>query len=321
MKYFVTGATGFIGGELVRQLREADHDVVALVRDSSKAAHLADLGVGLAVGDITKPDTLREPMEGTDGVFHLAAWYKIGVPGRAAEGVNVQGTRNVLAAAHDAGIPKIVYTSTLAVNSHTKGLIVDENFRHDGPFLSVYEHTKWRAHFEVAMPMAAEGLPLVTVMPGAVYGPEDTSLLGGLLKHSAGGKLATLPGGGSGLAWAHVEDVARAHILAMDRGKLGESYIICGPCHTYRETFKTLGEAAGRRIWAIWMAPGMLSGMSHIMSVLGRLLPIPPELSGEAMRVAAGTTYYGDNGKARRELGYTPRDLVSGFQDTFGDQA
>jgi nucleoside-diphosphate-sugar epimerase len=318
MKYFVTGATGFIGGVLVRKLRSAGHEVVALVRDPNRADDLAALGIELSKGDITRRDTLPTPMKGVDGVFHMAAWYKIGVSGELAEAINVEGTRNVLETARDLDIPKVVYTSTLAVNSDTGGQMVDESYRHTGGFLSVYDQTKWKAHYEVAEPLAAAGLPLVTLMPGVVYGPGDTSMLGALVANAVAGKFVTLPGGRTGACWAHVDDVADGHVLAMEAGVPGETYIIAGPAHTYREAFGIAGKAAGRRVRAIWMPPAMLGFMSRITVPLEKVLPIPPELSSESMRVAAGTTYLGDNAKARRELGYNPRDLETGFKDTFG---
>lgn len=318
MRYFVTGGTGFIGGTLIRQLRGAGHEVVALVRDVTKAAPLEAVGVELAQGDITQRGTLRAPMMGADGVFHLAAWYEVGTDPSRAEAINVEGTRNVLETMQALDIPKGVYTSSLAVNSDTGGRQVDEAYRYDGPHHSVYDATKWRAHWEVAVPLVEQGLPLVIVMPGAVYGPRDTSQLGGLLRSAARGKRVTLPGGGTGLCWAHVEDIARGHVLAMERGAPGETYIIAGPCHTYREGFEAATRAAGTPLKAVFAPPALLRGLAPVVGLAEKVLPVPPGLSAEAMRVTAGTTYYGDNSKAKRELGYSPRSLEEGMRDTFG---
>ena len=161
MKYFITGATGFIGGRVARQLIEAGHDVIAVVRSKSKAQELARLGGVLAEGDITDKESMRQPMTGVDGVFHIAAWYKIGVPDKSvAQRINVEGTRNVLELMKELNVPKGVYTSTVAVNSDTGGQVVDESYRFDGEHLSEYDKTKWRAHYEVALPMMKAGLPL-----------------------------------------------------------------------------------------------------------------------------------------------------------------
>src|SRR6476619_3484421 len=137
MKYFVTGTTGFIGGRLARQLREAGHEVIALVRDPSKAQDLAALGVTLAPGDVTDKASMRAPMTGVDGVYHVAGWYKIGMRDKSAgQKVNVEGTRNVLETMKELGIPKGVYTSTLATNSDTHGKVVDETYHYTGHHLT-----------------------------------------------------------------------------------------------------------------------------------------------------------------------------------------
>lgn len=318
MKYFVTGGTGFIGSHLIRHLRDAGHEVVALAFHPEKAEALGNLGVKIAQGDVTRRDTLRAPMEGADGVFHLAGWYKVGVRSSLGEAVNVGGTRNVLETMKELGIPKGVYTSTLAVNSDTDGQRRDETYHYTGPHLSAYDETKWRAHYEVAEPLIEQGLPLVIVMPGVVYGPSDTSQMGALLQQALHGERVMLPGGKTGVCWTHVDDVARAHVLAMEQGTPGESYIIGGPCHTYREGFETAARVAGRRLRAMWLPPGLLKGMAKATELVEKVAPMPAEYSAEAMRVIGGTTYYGDNSKAKRELGYAPRPLEQGMRETFG---
>ena len=144
MRYFLTGATGFIGGRLATFLRTRGHDVVALVRSPEKAQALAEQGVILAKGDVTDCASLKAAMPGCDGVFHVAGWYKIGPGARSDEGVrvNVEGTRHVLEAMRELGIPKGVYTSTLAVFSDTHGALPDESYRYDGSHLSEYDRTK-----------------------------------------------------------------------------------------------------------------------------------------------------------------------------------
>src|SRR2546426_5527733 len=171
-KYFVTGATGFIGARVARQLVAAGHDVVAIARNPESARDLESIGVDVCRGDITNPDSLRGPMAGVDGVFHIAGWYKIGSKDPSeGERINVAGTRNVLSAMKELRVPKGVYTSTLAVFSDTHGQLVDETYRHRSPWLTEYDRTKWIAHYEIAEPMIRAGLPLVVVQPGVNYGP------------------------------------------------------------------------------------------------------------------------------------------------------
>jgi nucleoside-diphosphate-sugar epimerase len=317
VRYFVTGATGFVGGALTRRLLADGHEVVALVRDLAAATELARDGAELAVGDVTDASSLEGPMEGADGVFHAAAWYRIGADPRLADAVNVGGTRNVLEVMRRLGIAKGVFPSTLAVNSDTGGRVVDERYRYDGPHLSAYDASKWRAQFEVAVPAMEAGLPLVIVMPGVVYGHGDTSQLGALMRRALTGRPVALPGGG-GVCWAHVDDIAAAHVLAMDRGRPGRSYIIAGPCHSYREAFEAAARVTARRMRAVWLSPAALRSGARLAGLIERAVRLPDDFSSETMRATAGITYYGDNLRAREELGYAPRSLESGLRDTFG---
>jgi len=240
MRYLVTGATGFIGGHVARQLARAGHEVRALVRspermDAPGRGDLARAGITVCAGDITDKDSLRAPMRGVDGVFHLAAWYKVGARDPSqAEAINVAGARNVLEVMRELGVPRGVYTSTLAVFSDTAGRVVDESYRHDGPWLSEYDRTKWIAHYEVAEPMMREGLPLIIVQPGVNYGPGDTSGIGALFVRYLRRRLPVAPER-TAYCWAHVEDTARGHILALEKGKPGQCYILAGPPHTLVE--------------------------------------------------------------------------------------
>jgi nucleoside-diphosphate-sugar epimerase len=320
MRYLVTGATGFVGGRVARQLIAAGHAVVAVVRDPARAGALADLGVTLAPGDVTDRASLRAPMAGVDGVFHIAGWYKVGVGGGdEGERINVQGTRNVLETMQDLGIPRGVYTSTLAVFSDTRGRLVDETYRHDGPHLSVYDETKWRAHYEVAGPLIAAGLPLTIVQPGLIYGPGDTSSLRATLVRYLRRRLPMLPAGTT-YCWAHVDDIARGHLLAMERGRPGESYIIAGPPHTLTEAFDLAAELTGVSAPRLRLPPPAMRAAARLMGLVERVAPVPPDYTAEYLRVNAGTTYIGDNAKARRVLGYAPRPLREGLAETLAQE-
>ena len=316
MKYLVTGASGFIGGCLARQLLRAGHEVAALVRDPEAAGDLETDGVVLFPGDVRDQSSLRSPMSGVDGLFHLAAWYRIGVKDRGeACRINVEGTRNVLEAARELGVPRIVYTSTVAVSSDTGGRLVDEEFRHQGPWLTRYERTKWMAHYQVARPMAEAGLPLVILQPGVVYGPGDPSAIGTAIRQYLQGRLPATPQR-TAFCWAHVEDTAAAHLLAMERGRPGESYIVAGPVHTFREVFELAERLTGIPAPRIHPGPGAMKVLAACMGLLGAFRPLPPAFAAESLRITAGTTYIGDNRKARRELGFAPRTLEEGLRET-----
>ena len=302
-KYFVTGATGFIGGRVTRQLVAAGHDVVAIARNPQSAQDLVSLGVDVRPGDITDADSLRGPMAGVDGVFHIAGWYKIGSKNRAeGERVNAVGTRNVLTAMRELGIPKGVYTSTLAVFSDTHGQLVDETYRTNGPWLTEYDRTKWVAHYDVAEPMIRAGLPLVIVQPGVNYGPEDTSEIRPLFVRYLQRKLRALPKR-TAYCWAHVDDTARGHLLAMEKGSVGQAYIIAGWPHTLIDAFDLAERITGIPAPRFRASPGLLRALAAISR-------------SERLRVAAGVTYLGSNAKARRELGFAPRPLEEGLRET-----
>jgi nucleoside-diphosphate-sugar epimerase len=310
MHYLVTGATGFLGRTLVGLLLQENHQVTALVRDRNRASNLLGPGVVLAAGDVTDRSTVAAATAGVDGVFHLAAWYEVGRRNADAEAINVGGTRNVVEEAWKAGVPRVVYTSTLAINSDTRGLIHDETFRFDGTHISEYDRTKWMAHYEVVEPLAAKGAPVVTVQPGVVYGPGDQSGIGRLFRTWLGGRPTPLCPTAA-YSWGHVEDTARGHVLAMTDGASGRSYMICGPPHSLGEAFAVAAEIMNRPPPRLRLPAGALRGGAGLAGGLARLVPAlaaPAEL----MRTAAAT-YLGDSTRARVELGFTARDLRTGL--------
>ncbi len=316
MKYFVTGATGFVGSHVTRQLIETGHEVVAVVRNPAKAQELADLGVAIYQGDVTDKESMRAPMQGIDGVFHIAGWYKVGVKDKSdGEKINVQGTRNVLELMKELGIAKGVYTSTLAVNSDTHGKLVDETYHYTGPHLSEYDRTKWIAHYEVADPMIADGLPLVIVQPGLIYGPDDTSSVRTTLIQYLQRKLPVIPTQ-TAYSWAYIDDIAHGHILAMEKGKVGESYIIAGPTHTFVDAMHLAEKITGIPAPRLQVAPSMMKVMASTMGIVEKVIPVADEYSAEYLRISAGVTYIGTNAKAKRELGYNPRSLEDGLTQT-----
>ncbi|MHC3438656.1 NAD-dependent epimerase/dehydratase family protein [Natrialbaceae archaeon A-gly3] len=317
MEYFVTGATGFIGTKLVEQLVDDGHDVTALTRSRSNASHLPD-DVTVVKGDITDKESMREPMAGVDRLFHMAAWWFIG-PGprerETAQRINVEGTRNVLELMNELDIPKGVYTSTVGVYGNTDGEIVDESYRPDKPGLSVYFNTKWRAHYEVARPMMDDGLPLVIVQPGGVYGPGDKeygSLREGFVNWLQG-DLPMFPREVA-LPYDHVDDTVRGHLLAMKEGDVGEEYIISSEPREVVDVFDIAedltGVSAPRTVSPLWF------------KLLGKVLtPVdwittPPEgFEPETFRTFGGTEILVDNSKAKRELGIEHRPLEDGLRD------
>ena len=313
MRYAITGATGFLGGALARRLREAGNEVVALVRDPARAAGLAAAGVELVEGDLADPSALDRLCSGADGLFHVAGWYKVGsrTPEQGHR-VNVEGTRNVLEAARRNDLPRVVYTSTLAVNSDTGGRVVDEAYRFTGEHVTVYDETKAAAH-DIAVEYAAEGLAVVLVMPGVVYGPGDTSQVGAMVERTAHGGRVAVPSHG-GMCWAHVEDVAQGHVLAMEQGDPGAAYMLAGPRASLAEVLRLVAAIAGtRRPWTLPVP--IVRASAAASGVLGRVAPLPEDYAAESLR-ASLATYLGTPARAERELGWHARALEEGLRDT-----
>jgi nucleoside-diphosphate-sugar epimerase len=318
MKVFVTGGTGFIGGEVVRQLRARGDDVVCLVRSPEKAARLEALGGELVAGDLGDAAAIRAGMEGCDAVIHAAAVYEVGIPASqrpAMREANVGGTERVLGAALEAKIARVVYVSTVGVFGNTHGKVVDESYEHPGvDFTSCYEQTKWEAH-QVAKRMIAAGLPCVIVQPGGVYGPGDTSSIGQLLDQFLSGKMPLMPFPELGICLSHVEDIAGGILLALDRGKPGEAYVISGPATTVREAIGVVAEAADRKPPKRAIPVPLMKAMIPIGPLVGRAMGQPPNLR-ELISSADGVTFWASYDKAARELGYAPRGLEEGLRAT-----
>jgi nucleoside-diphosphate-sugar epimerase len=319
MIFLLTGASGFIGGSVARQLVAAGHHVRAIVRRPSTAGDLRALGAELFTGDVTEKASMRAPMIGVDGVFHIAGWYKIGVRDRpAAVGVNIDGTRNVLELMEELGVRKGVYTSTLAVNSDTHGQVVDESYRFTGPHVSIYDETKAAAH-RIAESFIARGLPLVIVQPGVVYGPGDTSGIRTTFLQFLQRKLPLVPKQ-TAYSWAHVSDTARGHVLAMERGQAGRNYFICGPAHTLEHAIDLASEITGIPAPRLRVPPYVLRAAARVTELIEPILPVPPLYSAEALRVVGGLTYLGDNTRARTELGCEFRSLRDGLTETLAHE-
>jgi dihydroflavonol-4-reductase len=318
MEYFITGATGFIGTHLVERLVNDGHEVTALTRDESNAEHLPE-SVTVVEGDITEKENMREAMDGADGVFHLAAWFQIG-PGPwnedKADRINVEGTRNVLELMDELDIPKGVYVSTVGVYGNTDGDYVDESYRSPNDFPSVYQETKWRAHYEVAEPMIDDGLPLVIATLGAIYGPGDKAY-GGTPRTAFQGhlkeELPMIPDDFA-LPWDYVEDTAANLHRAINEGTPGEEYIIASEPRSLPEVLGIVEDLTG--IPAPRSVPSTLFAvMSRGVSV-AELVTRPPEgFESELLAFFTSGEVLVDNSKAERELKIGHRPVEDGLRE------
>jgi dihydroflavonol-4-reductase len=321
MRVVVTGGAGFIGRAIVKRLVERGDHVAALVRDPAKATYLAGDHVTLIASDLHSVPALTEQMRGAGGVIHAAGSYRIGI--KAAEkpqmwDANVGTTERVLDAAIAAGVPRILYVSTLNVFGNTRGKKPDETYRRDlaEGFLSYYDETKYRAHEAAEKRMAARA-PVVIVMPSQVYGPYDHTIASAQLEQAHAGKLSLIALGDAGNAWVYVDDLAAGVVAALDRGQSGETYILGGENYRLRDAIALAARTGGRKPPRISLPTALLRLIAPINDRVGGLPGFPPNLR-EVIRAGDGVTYWATHDKATRELGFQPRSLERGIADTWG---
>jgi dihydroflavonol-4-reductase len=321
MRVFVTGGGGFIGQSIVRQLRRRDDAVTGVVRDP-KDGGLGHEGAVAIAGDLSDVATIAGQLAGHDALIHVAGSYRVGI--RPAERrpmweANVGTTQRVLKAAAQAGIQPIVYVSTVNVFGNTRGRLVDETFVRDprNGFLSWYDETKWQAHL-VAVGHVNVGDPLVIAMPGGVYGPGDHTQVGVQLRQAFEGTLRYRAVVDIGLTWGHVDDIAAGILAVLDQGRLGQSYVLAGPAHRLREAIAIAADLGGHRPPRLAVPTAALHSLAPFADRLSPRLKSRlglPDNVHEMLTASAGVTYWATAAKARRELGFQPRDLRSGLRD------
>lgn len=310
MNCFVTGASGFVGANLVHELVARGHRVKALLRPGSDQRGLAGTTFETVTGDVGDRTKLIETMRGCDWCFHVAASYHLWLRDYAPMySANVTGTRNVLEAAAAAGCSRIVYTSTVGCI----GLPKEENGRvtptdeatpvSEAQMSNHYKRSKWQAEV-VARELAAKGLPVVIVNPSAPIGPRDVKptptgqVIVDFLNRAMPAYLDT------GLNWVHVRDVAVGHILAAEKGRVGERYIL-GHAEgnwTMREAFAVLEEISGVRAPQTRIPHWIALSAAHVAETISAVTGKPPKAPLAGVRMAKYKMFF-NPAKAIRELG------------------
>lgn len=308
MRVFVTGGTGFVGGAVVRALIAAGHEVQALARPRSDLRQLEGLPVERVVGDLEDVESLRRGMDGCDWLFHVAALYAFwGYRWEDFYRTNVEGTRRVLDVASQVGVRRIVYTSSIATLGIPRG---DTPANEDTPVtladkIGHYKRSKFLAE-EVARDMARQGLPVVIVNPAAPVGVGDykPTPTGQMIVDFLNGRMFGYVD--TGMNVVDVEDVAVGHLLAAERGRIGERYILGGENLPLKAVLDLLAEVSGRPKVRRRIPHSVALAWSYVDVTVARLNPRHvPAATPEKVRLSRQKEYY-DSGKAMRELGYSP---------------
>lgn len=304
----VTGATGFVGAELARLLVTRGFRVRALCRPATPPTRLEGLDVERVPGDVTEPASLAAALRGVDVVFHVAGVVSYRTRDAARmHAVNVVGTRDLLAAAHAAGVRRVVHTSSVvAVGSSPDGTPIDERARWNLAGIGAYFDTKHGGEAEVAAAVA-RGQDVVIVNPAAVLGEGDArgnlhQLVRMVLRHGR----ALVPGGGVNAV--DNRDIALGHLAALERGRCGERYILGSENLTFVEFATRLAAALGRPARILRLHPALITCLRGVVGVLDPLLGMKPPLTPATLR-SMGRRFWFSCAKAERELGYAPRPV------------
>ncbi len=310
MKIFVTGATGFIGGRLVERLSRTGHEIHCLARRTSDIRRLQELGVDIALGDITDKGSLLAAMQGCDWLVNLASSFEFWVPDdKVYAEANVAGVRHVMEAVLEAGIAKVVHVSTITVYGNARWPITEESaFGTYRP--STYAQTKFEGD-RIAWQMAEEqGLPLVAIYPSAVIGANDPKAAGRYLKNFALGRMPAQVLVNTVFPFVYVDDVCRAIQLALEKeGNLGQKYLVSACNITFGELNRMICEAAGARLPFLRLPEWMTVAGAHALTALSAFTKRPPLLDLSVDQIdLMRLGYEVDGSKAERDLGlaYTP---------------
>jgi dihydroflavonol-4-reductase len=314
---FVTGATGFIGSHVVRLLLQRGDRVRILARNSSRKANVEGLGCEIVIGDLKDAMSLVRCVQGCRRVYHVAADYRYWArdPQDIYEN-NVAGTRNLLSACCESGVEKVVYTSTAGtIGFRRDGAPADEGSPVTlDEMIGHYKRSKFMAE-QVAREFAASGLPVVVVNPTTPVGGGDIkpTPTGKVILDFIRGRMPAYVDAGVNLV--SVEDVARGHLLAERRGRIGERYILGGENWSLEEILDTLARLSGRRTPRVripWLVALLAASMDQF--VLGTLLRRMPLIPLDAVKAARQKLYVSSE-KARRELGYDPKPVEHALRE------
>ncbi len=314
----ITGATGFVGSAVLRRLVRAGHKVRALVRQDSDRRNLEGVPAEVCVGDLTDRASLDRALSGCSVLFHVAADYRLWVPQpRAVYECNVNGTRNIMTAAAQAGVSRIVYTSSVA----TLGLTADGTPADEETPVSLsdmighYKRSKFMAEAEVQRMAKEQRLPVVIVNPSTPVGPRDIkpTPTGRVIVDAASGRMPAYVD--TGLNLVHVDDVAAGHLLALERGKVGERYILGAVNLTLKQILWELAAMTGRKAPRVRLPHNLVLPLAYVNEAWTWITRgKEPRITRVGVRLAKKRMFFSTQ-KARRVLGFQPRPVEEGLRE------
>ncbi len=318
MTTLITGASGFVGAAVLRALIEAGHQTRAMVRPHSDRRNLEGLDVEIVTGDLRDKDSLKAAVAGCEALFHVAADYRLWAPNpQEIIDSNVIGTRNIMEAALEEGVSKVVYTSSVA----TLGLNADGTPSDEATpvtlddMIGAYKRSKFLAEEVVREMVAGKGLAAVIVNPAAPVGPRDIrpTPTGRMIVQAAAGKMPAFVD--TGLNIVHVDDVARGHLLAFERGEIGERYVLGAENATLREILGEIARITDRRPPKVNLPHNLVLPIAYVAEAFARITGGPePMVTVDGLKLSRKHMFFSID-KARRDLGYEPRPAKEALVD------
>jgi len=314
MTTLVTGAAGFLGSHVARQLVARGDDVRVLLRVSSSNRAISDLSLEYVTGDLRDASSLERAMAGAQRVFHVAADYRLWAKrSRDIYDSNVGGTRNLLAAAKKAGVEQLIYTSTVATiavdRPESPNEFTDAKLEE---MVGHYKRSKWMAEQEV-LKAAKEGLPVIVAMPTTPVGPWDwkPTPTGKIILDFLNGKM---PGYvETGLNFVGVEECAAGHLLVAEKGKIGERYLLGAENLTLKQLLDSLARITGLASPAMKIPHALALGVAYVESAFSRLIGKEPQIPVEGVKIAQHMMFV-DCSRAKKELGFAPSPVAGALE-------
>jgi len=317
MKTLVTGANGFLGSAIMRHLLEAGHEVRVLVRAQSDRRNLKNFPVEIFEGDLRDASSIKRAVSGCDNLFHVAADYRLWIPDPAVMyATNVAGTQSLILAAAEAGLKRMVYTSSVAtLGFNPDNSPADETTTSSLPLMTGhYKRSKFLAEQAVQLLTDQHKLSLVIVNPSTPIGPCDIkpTPTGRIVLDTLHGRMPAYVN--TGLNIVHVDDVARGHMLAFEKGKAGERYVLGGENMSLLQILEMIDEITGKKSKRIRLSHNMVLPVAWLMEKNANLTGIEPRVTTDGVRMAKKQMFF-SSAKAIRELDYRYRPAQDAIKD------